>query len=270
MITAEHITIRHGVHQVVDDICWHIQDNERWILFGLNGCGKTTLLSALAGYLGVNKGKIFLPDGQVLNAETKTDWRIKTGLVSASFFDRCYQTENVLDIVLSGLYGRLGMSCSLKASDVRKVKGILHWLDMGKKYQYPYDTLSSGQRQKVIIARALLTNPDILFLDEPFNGLDILGYLQVKELLQEWVSSGNKTIVCVTHHGNEITTDYTHAALMKNGQFFCTGAIQDVFIEDNIRRFIGKEIGVAWQDGRLLLTIPSVKERRMNDYGQNN
>lgn len=259
MITAENITIRRGVHNVVNDISWVIHENEHWLLFGLNGCGKTTLLSALAGYLGINEGKLLLNGIQPLNSETKTAWRLKTGFISASFFDRCFQSESVLNIVLSSLYGRLGVPCAPQSADVRRAKALLHILGIDKKYHYPYDTLSSGQRQKVLFARALITNPDILFLDEPFNGLDILGYLQAKELLQAWQSAGNKTIVCVTHHTSEITTDYTHAALMKNGRFLAAGAIQDIFTSSNICDLIEKDVTVSWQDGRLSLHIPTQK-----------
>ena len=108
MITAENITIKRGVCSVVNDVSWEIGKNERWILFGLNGCGKTTLLRALAGYLGLNKGRIILENGY-LTQETKTDWRMQCGFVSASFFNQCYITEPIIEIVLSGLRGHLGI-----------------------------------------------------------------------------------------------------------------------------------------------------------------
>lgn len=266
MITAKNIILRHGVRNVINNISWHIQKNERWILFGLNGCGKTTLLSALAGYLGVNKGEIFVGDNQLLNTDTKKDWRKKTGFISASFFDRCYQAESVLDIVLSGLYGRLGLP-SLQPDEVRKAKYILRLLDMDKKYHYPYNTLSSGQRQKVLFARALITNPEVLFLDEPFNGLDILGDLQAKALLRDWQSAGNRTAICVTHHCNEITLNYTHAALLKNGKFFVSGAIQDVFTSENMSRFLERDAAVSWENGQLVLRMTMPKERKEEHYG---
>lgn len=259
MITAEHITIKRGIRHVVNDISWNIHTNQHWILFGLNGCGKTTILSALAGYSGINKGSITIKNNFLLNQSTKQDWRIKTGFVSASFFNQCYHTEVVMDIILSGLYGRFGITKQVTAHDIIKVKNLLAVLGLDKKHQYPYDTLSSGQRQKVLLARALINNPDVLFLDEPFNGLDILGRMQVQEVLDTWKQGQNKTMICVTHHCEEITPSYTHAALMKGGKFFACGEIHEIFTTETISNFLKKEVSVTWRHGQLKIEIPKTK-----------
>lgn len=258
LITAEQITIRRGVRQVVHDVSWEIGANERWILFGLNGCGKTTLLRALAGYLGVNKGSIQI-DGVPLNKENKTEWRIRSGFVSSSFFNQCYRSEPVLEIVLSGLYGHLGIGERASAGDVIKAKNILRDLGLDKKHQYPFDTLSSGQQQKVLLARALIHEPDMLILDEPFTGLDILGRMQVQELLNEWMEKDGRSMISVTHHCDEITPAYTHAALMKNGKLFETGFIQDVFDSESVSAFLEKSVDVSWHNGQLKIDIPDYR-----------
>lgn len=258
MITAEEITIRRGVRQVVHDISWNIGANERWVLFGLNGCGKTTLLRALAGYLGVNKGRILIDDVS-LNKENKTDWRIRSGFVSSSFYNQCYRSEPVLEIVLSGLYGHLGIENRAGAAEVVKAKALLRELGLGNKHQYPFDTLSSGQQQKVLLARALIHEPDVLILDEPFNGLDILGRMQVQELLNEWMKKDGRSMVSVTHHCDEITPSYTHAALMKNGKLFETGRIQNVFDSETVSAFLDKKVDVSWNNGQLKIDIPNYR-----------
>lgn len=258
MITAEQITIKRGVRHVVCDVSWEIHENERWVLFGLNGCGKTTLLRALAGYLGVNKGTIML-DNVPLNNETKTDWRVRSGFVSSSFFNQCYRSETVLEIVLSGLYGHLGVNGRASASDVVKAKELLRILGLGKKHQYPYDTLSSGQQQKVLLARALIHEPDMLILDEPFNGLDILGRMQVQELLNDWMRQDGRSMISVTHHCEEITPDYTHAALMKDGKIYATGLIQNVFTKETLSAFLGKRVNINWHNGQLIIDISNYR-----------
>lgn len=258
MITAEKITIRRGVRQVVHDVSWNIGANERWVLFGLNGCGKTTLLRALAGYLGVNKGRILIEDVP-LNKENKTDWRIRSGFVSSSFYNQCYRSEPVLEIVLSGLYGYLGIENRAGAAEVVKAKALLRELGLGNKHQYPFDTLSSGQQQKVLLARALIHEPDVLILDEPFNGLDILGRMQVQELLNEWMKKDGRSMISVTHHCDEITPAYTHAALMKNGKLFETGLIQDVFDSETVSAFLDKQVDVSWNNGQLKIDIPNYR-----------
>ncbi len=258
MITAEEITIRRGVRQVVHEVSWKIGANERWVLFGLNGCGKTTLLRAMAGYLGVNKGTIQI-DGTPLNKETKTEWRMRCGFVSSSFFNQCYRSEPVLEIVLSGLYGRLGVENRAGAAEVVKAKNMLRELGLGNKHQYPFDTLSSGQQQKVLLARALIHEPDMLILDEPFNGLDILGRMQVQELLNEWMKKDGRSMISVTHHCDEITPAYTHAALMKNGKLFEIGLIHDVFDSKSVSAFLDKQVDVSWHNGQLKIDIPDYR-----------
>lgn len=255
MIQAKQITIKRGVRPVVNDISWEIRSNERWVLFGLNGCGKTTLLRALAGYLGVNKGTIMLGD-KPLNKETKNEWRIRSGFVSSSFYNQCYRTEPVLDIVLSGLTGHLGITNQVSASDVVKAKELLRILGLGKKHQYPFDTLSSGQRQKVLLARALINDPDMLILDEPFNGLDILGRMQVQELLNAWMNKDGRSMISVTHHCDEIAPAYTHAALMKDGKFYAAGPIHEIFTTETVERFLGRATNVSWYNGQLKIDLP--------------
>jgi len=257
LIRAEQITIKRGVRPVVNDIDWNIQKNERWILFGLNGCGKTTLLRAMAGYWGVNKGHI-LVNGNHLNEEIKHDWRVRCGFVSSSFFNQCFRTEPVLDIVLSGLTGRLSVRNTV-ADDVVKAKAMLKQVGLDKKHQYPFDTLSSGQRQKVLLARALIHEPDMLILDEPFNGLDILGRMQIQELLDCWMEQDGRSLITVTHHCDEITSAYTHAALMKDGKFYVSGLIQDVFTTECFTNFLGKSVDVSWTSGQLKIDIPKVR-----------
>ena len=260
MIKAEHISIKRGIHKVVDDISWNIQDGEHWILFGLNGCGKTTLLSSLAGYYGTTQGTILINE-KILNTETKINWRKKNGFVSASFFNNCYQKETVLDIVISGLNGHLGAPHQLNSHDVVAVKKLLTALGLKKKYQYPYDTLSSGQQQKVILARALLSHPQVLLLDEPFNGLDILGRMQVQTLLKQWKQqTALSSSICVTHHYEEITSFYTHAALMKNGKISLSGPIREVFTTENMCTFLETDVIVSWHNQQLAIDIPFKKE----------
>ena len=255
LIGVENVSIKHGVRYIVKELTWEIKKNERWILFGLNGCGKTTLLRAMAGYLGVNQGRIIVND-TLLNKESKIGWRIDCGFVSSSYFNQCYNTEPIIDIVLSGLTGHLGIRTPIHASDVIKAKALLRILGLDKKYQYPFYTLSSGQRQKVLLARALIHEPNILILDEPFNGLDILGRMQVQELLNEWMKQEGHSLISVTHHCDEITPAYTHAALMKDGKFSTSGPIREVFTVDNVERFLGRPVNVDWYNGQLKMDIP--------------
>lgn len=248
MLRVEDITIRRGMHRIVENFSWEIVKQESWILYGLNGCGKTTLLSALAGYCGVSKGQIFVND-ILLSKETKKEWRKNCGFISASFFGNYYRAESNLEIVLSGLKGQIGTGLDISAEDIRRAKCLFNSLGLKGKSQYPFDTLSSGQQQKVLWARALISNPQILLLDEPFNGLDILGRLEVQALLRQWQNAGEKTVVCVTHQCEEITTDYTHALLLKQGQLYAKGKIEEVFNQENVSGFLDRQVTVNCDKG---------------------
>lgn len=110
LLKAEHLSVKEGSKEIVKDVNWEINSGENWVLFGLNGCGKTTLLSRLAGYLSPSGGKVFL-FGEEVTPENQLRLRKKIGWVSSSFFDRYLRYETVLEIVLAGKYGTLGFCC---------------------------------------------------------------------------------------------------------------------------------------------------------------
>lgn len=254
MIELENVFIKKGVHNIVSNLNWTIHSGERWLLFGLNGSGKTTLLSMLATYQSPSKGKMYI-DKRLYDAGNKYAFRAKIGFASTSFFDHYFSKETALDIVLSGFGGGFGLNDAIGPVEVSQAKLLLSYLDLKKKYQYPYDTLSSGQRQKVIIARAIINDPEVIILDEPYSGLDIIGQLKVQKLMEKLLVEIPRTLILVTHHCEEIAPFMTHAALLKNGTIHSDGCIKEILSEQNLSAFLEQSVAVNWYEGRVDITL---------------
>ena len=173
LLETENLTLKIGSKYIFRDINWQIDAGENWVLFGLNGCGKTTLLSVMSGYQTAGSGRVYL-HGEAIDENNSGTFREKIGLVSSSFFNRFFRHEIIQDIIMAGKYGSLGFQDEMEDADVRRAKALLDVFGLKSKARYPYDTISKGQQQMVLIARALMGNPEILLLDEPCSGLDII------------------------------------------------------------------------------------------------
>ncbi len=157
-VKIENMYCTAGNRYLLQNINWEIKKGEHWLLFGMNGCGKTTLLSIVAGFKQHDGGMVQL-FVESYNDKNTLELRKKIGWISASFFDKVYHSEKVLDIVLSGLNGSLGKCFDISNDDIKKAKYLLKELHVGHKTESPFDQLSKGERQNVLIARALISEP---------------------------------------------------------------------------------------------------------------
>lgn len=271
MYAVEAIDLSHkqGAKHLLREINWNIAENEHWVLFGLNGCGKTTLLSILAGYRHYSAGTIKL-FGEILTKENAIALRRQVSFVSTSFFDNLYNHENVLNIVLSGLTGNLNVRHTITDADVRKAKQLLTALGLREKYCYPYDLLSKGQRQKVLIARALINPPKLLILDEPCTGLDIFAREFFLNTISQIAAETNTAIIYVTHHVDEIIPTFTKAALMKNGSLHSQGNLTDIFTAENMSDFFEAPTSVSWNGSQVNFHVDQNLCMKKDIWNQNN
>lgn len=244
LIEAEDMCCRSGKRLLLNHINWHVKEGEHWLIFGLNGSGKTTLLSTIAGFKPLTTGRLTVL-GQQYKRETIFELRKKIGLVSNSLFDRIYHNESALEIVLSGLFGTFNLSFHVKDEDVRFAKVLLRELRMGEKMHQAFGTMSKGERQNVLIARALITRPKILLLDEPNSGLDIYAQTHLHETVSELAESGKVTIVYVTHYPEEIPDFINRAMLMRNGQIYAQGAIDQVMQSAKLSALLNETVCVS-------------------------
>ncbi len=244
MIQAEEMCCRSGRRFLLNHINWNVEKGDHWLIFGLNGSGKTTLLSTIAGFKPITSGNLTVL-GKKYNKETIFALRKKVGMISNSLFDRVYHNESALEIVLSGLFGTFNVSFELKDTDIRSAKSLLRELRMGEKMYQAFGTMSKGERQNVLIARALITKPEILLLDEPNSGLDVYARSHLYETVFQLAASSKVTIIYVTHYPEEIPSFINKALFMRNGQIYAQGAIDEMMQSKKVSLLINEEATVT-------------------------
>lgn len=261
LLTIQHLSYQIGSKTLLKEINWQIEAGENWCVFGLNGSGKTTLLSIAAGYLPAAGGTVSLL-GEVLTSDNRQRLCAQVGFVSDAFFGRYYQRESVGDVLLAGYGGRLGRCGGLSERQLRRAKQLLGSFGLTRLCRKPFALLSKGEQQKVLLARALLRKPRLLFLDEPCSGLDVLSRLQVLTLFGELALKEQIALVCVTHHFDEVLAVYDKALLLKQGAVHSQGSRQRVFAEDNFCDFLGSRAVVAdTQAGTLNMRLADSQKR---------
>lgn len=254
LLKTENLGLKKGSKYILKDINWEIQSGDNWVLFGLNGCGKTTLLSILAGYQSGNEGYNCLFDEKV-DKNNFLQLRKRIGFVSSSFFDRYLKKELVTDIVLAGKFGTLGIAGEIADEDIQKAKSLSRILGIEKKMRYPYDCLSKGQQQRVLIARAMMNEPEILLLDEPCSGLDMIARETFLHNIQDLAERNRMAIVYVTHHTEEILPFFNKAALMKDGELVEKGELEEVFSQEILEKFFGVKTSILWTDQHFFINL---------------
>ena len=254
LLKTENLGLKKGSKYILKDINWEIQSGDNWVLFGLNGCGKTTLLSILAGYQSGNEGYNCLFDEKV-DKNNFLQLRKRIGFVSSSFFDRYLKKELVTDIVLAGKFGTLGIAGEIADEDIQKAKSLSRMLGIEKKMRYPYDCLSKGQQQRVLIARAMMNEPEILLLDEPCSGLDMIARETFLHNIQDLAERNRMAIVYVTHHTEEILPFFNKAALMKDGELVEIGELEEVFSQEILEKFFGVKTSILWTDQHFFINL---------------
>lgn len=245
IITARGLGCQAGDRYLIRNIQLSIDEKSRWIVLGTNGCGKTTLLSILAGYQEYTHGELHYR-GKNYREENIMEIRKKMGLVSNSYFDRIYQNESVLDILLAGISGTLGIEDGVTDQAIRKIKRMLELIGLAEKQDVPYNWLSKGQRQNILILRALMSNPEVMVLDEPMTGLDVISKQKMMRFVQNMARAQQKTMLYVTHHFEEITPElFDKCLLMRNGQIYSSGAVEEIMRSEVISEFLKQPVTIS-------------------------
>ena len=257
IIEASRLSVKVGHRYILSDIDWQVKTGEHWVVFGLNGSGKTTLLSIIAGFKEPTAGslKVF---GQAYNGDNILDFRRRIGWVSASFYDKLYTRESALDIVLSGKFGTLGLRGAIEDEDVILAKRLLGELLLGDKVNRSFATLSKGERQNVLIARALFARPKLLILDEPCTGLDLYNRAHLFAIIGELAEKSDITIISVTHYVDEVLDIFKKALFLKQGMAAACGDVADVFTSDVFSRLIEYPITLARDEQNALKATAQV------------
>lgn len=259
IIKANKLCLQSGKRYLLRDIDWEVKRGEHWLVFGMNGCGKTTLLGTVAGFKSQTGGTLEV-FGQPYTNENILELRSKIGWVSGSFFDKCYSYESALNIVLSGLFGTLGIQFSITNAQVRQAKALLKEMRMGDKINTPFDFMSKGEQQNVLIARALMAEPEILVLDEPGTGLDVYAREHMLQTVRELAEKRQVTVIYVTHYPEEIQPFLQKTLLMQDGKVFAQGNTEDIMTSENISALLQDTVTIQHEAGnhiRMLLDASS-------------
>ena len=213
------VTIVRGGATLIDDITWRVDEADRWVVIGPNGAGKTTLLQVIAAQIHPTAGVAGLL-GEVLGTVDVFELRPRIGLTSAALAERIPRGERVHDVVVSASYAVLGRwREAYDELDHERAAELLDQLRIAELADRTFGTLSEGERKRVQIARALMTDPELLLLDEPAAGLDLAGREALVRTLGELAQDAYAPAsVLVTHHVEEIPAGITHALLLKRGE----------------------------------------------------
>ncbi|MGN7940082.1 ABC transporter ATP-binding protein [Virgibacillus sp. 6R] len=254
IIELEDVSLRRDGHWLLKDINWHIQKGEHWVLYGLNGAGKTALLNMLCAYYFPTSGHVEVL-GKVFGRDYLAEkLRQKIGLVSAKLQQKLYPSDTAYQIVLSGSFASIGLYEEVTDEMRQKAIRLLDELHCLPYADRTYETLSQGEKQRVLIARALMADPELLILDEPTTGLDFLAREQLLESLQVIHEKENApTLLYVTHHVEEILPIFTHTLLLKNGEVFDAGLTENMISEERLSKLFECEVFVTWENGRANL-----------------
>ena len=251
------VTVRRGQSLLLDDVSWLVEEDERWVVLGPNGAGKTTLLQVAAAQMHPTSGVAGILD-EVLGTTDVFELRPRIGLTSAALADRIPRSELVKDVVVSASYGILGRwREEYDTLDHDRAAGLLHDVGAAHLVDRTFGTLSEGERKRVQIARALMTDPELMLLDEPAAGLDLGGREDLVARLGEIAGDVMApALVLVTHHVEEIPPNFTDVLLLRDGKVVAQGPIEITLTSENLSRTFGMPLRleqrgarfVAWSD----------------------
>jgi iron complex transport system ATP-binding protein len=244
--------VRRGAANLLRDITWRVELDERWVVLGPNGAGKTTLLNLAAARLFPTTGVVHVL-GERLGRTDTHELRTRIGLSTIALADRIPPDETVHNVVVTASWSVVGRFRErYEVVDEIRARGLLDQMGVAQLADRSYGTLSEGERKRVQLARALMTDPELLLLDEPAAGLDLGGREDLVQRLAELASDPDApAIVLVTHHVEEIPPGFTHALLLREGMVVAQGLIGQTVTSEHLSKTFGMPLRVRQEDGRF-------------------
>jgi iron complex transport system ATP-binding protein len=245
------VTVRRGGNTLLNDISWTVEEDERWAVLGPNGAGKTTLLQIAATTMHPSSGEAYVL-GERLGGVDVFELRPRIGLASSFLADRIPPGEIVRDVVVSAGYSVLGRwREAYGRMDVRRAQSLLDRVGVGTLAERTFGTLSQGEKARVQIARALMTDPELLLLDEPAAGMDLGGREDLLRRLTRFANDADAPAsVLVSHHVEELPPGITHAMLLRQGRVVAAGLARDVLTDEPLSETFGLKLKVERRGGR--------------------
>lgn len=245
LIDFRDVTFARGGNTLVGPVNWQVELDERWVIIGPNGAGKTTLIRMAAAEEFPSSGEAYIMSERLGRADMR-DLRSMIGVSSAALANRIPDDEKVADLVISAGYAILGRwREDYDEMDFDQAFTILERVGAYHLADRTWGTLSEGERKRVLVARALMINPELLILDEPSAGMDLGGREDLVGYLGDLAMDPDApAIVMITHHVEEIPTGFTHAMLLDEGEVVAQGLINTVLTSENLTRAFHQPIQV--------------------------
>ncbi len=240
---------------ILDAIDWRVDAGQHWVILGANGSGKTSLLSVLTGYLAPTAGTVSVL-GETYGRADWRELRTRIGLVSSSIHQLMPSHESALNAVLSGRRAMIGMWGEADEADSSRAAEILREVEAGYLSERPWRFLSQGERQRVLIGRALMADPRLLVLDEPCAGLDPVAREHFLAFIERLLGRpGAPTLVLVTHHVEEIVTGFSHVLVLRAGKVLAAGLRESVMTSATLSRTFKAPLRLSANGGRYSLAV---------------
>ncbi|CAN3128186.1 ABC transporter ATP-binding protein [Mycobacterium sp. smrl_JER01] len=251
LIDFAKVTLRRNGRLLVGPVTWSVELDERWVVIGPNGAGKTSLLRMAAAMEHPSSGTAYVL-GERLGRVDMSELRSRVGLSSAALSPRIPDDETVRDLVVSAGYAVLGRWRE-KYDDVDYEQAVDMLESVGAEHlaERTFGTLSEGERKRVLIARSLMTDPELLLLDEPAAGLDLGGREELVARMSDLAADPDApALVLVTHHVEEIPPGFSHCLILSEGKVVDSGLLDDVLTAENLSKAFGQSIALDDIDGR--------------------
>ena len=247
------VVVRRNARDIVDHLNWSVNDDERWVILGPNGAGKTTLLQLADTLMHPTAGTVTIL-GERLGRADVFELRPRIGFASSAMAKRVPQDETVINVVLTAAFSVLGRwNEDYEDIDERRALRVLAEWKLDHLAERTFGTLSDGEQKRVQIARAIMTDPELLLLDEPAASLDLGAREELLTLLSGYAQAPTTpAMIMVTHHVEEIPAGFTHALLLAGGRIHAAGPMAEVITGERLSEAFGIPLVVSTsEDGRF-------------------
>lgn len=256
ILAFEQVQFIRQQNALLKDINWRIAAGEDWAVLGLNGAGKSLMLNMISGNLWPTSGKLTVL-GEVFGRTSIPDLTKRIGWVSQSLQERIHREEQAEYIVLSGKFASIGIYQQFTEAELDEAKALLTSLGAKKLIGKVYQVLSQGEKQIVLIARALMAKPELLILDEPCNGLDLFAREDLLARIQKMKQAADApSLLYVTHHTEEILPLLNHVLMIRDGKIFRQGKRDDLLNENVLNDFYQRPIAIHGMRDDRMMVIP--------------
>ncbi|MCE9519009.1 MAG: ATP-binding cassette domain-containing protein [Verrucomicrobia bacterium] len=258
VLSVESLRFERGSRHILDNINWQVRAGEHWVILGPNGCGKTSLINLLTGYDMATAGDIRVGDATFGEADWR-EVRKRIGLVGSTLTFYLEPNEPVIDAVVSGREAMINLIGDVKPALDKEARALLKQFGCGHLVESRWGVLSQGERQKILICRAMMAKFQVLILDEPCAGLDPVAREHFLTWLQKLATRKDApSLVLVTHHVEEILACFNRVLLMKEGKVLAAGETVKVLTSANLSEAYGAKLKLESSRERYRLQLQSV------------